>query len=168
MVKRQEAVSRGTCFPLPFWNSAPVWNPFLFGKCPGPTQVACSQVNCSEVCFVGKWLAVVPLGPLQSCCDREGMQEQALVGAEQVAGRDRTTMGSQWLGGQDGQVTQPESGPRLAGMVGKEKQFFCWPCGFEVVSLDLLGSCREPESTAHMEGSKAGRWSVPEGFSFRS
>lgn len=32
-------------------------------------------------------------------------------------------MGSQWLGGQGGQVTQPESGPRLAGMVGKEKQF---------------------------------------------
>lgn len=96
---------------------------FCFGKCPGPTQEACNRVNCSEVCFVGKWLAVMPLGPLQSCCDREGMQEQVLVGAEQVAGRDRTTMGSQWLGGQGGQVTQPESGPRLAGMVGKEKQF---------------------------------------------
>lgn len=54
-------------------------------------------------------------------------------------------------------MTQPESGPRLAGMVGKETQFFCWPRGCEVVSLDLLGSCREPESTAHMDGSKAGR-----------
>ena len=30
-------------------------------------------------------------------------------------------MGSQWLGGQGGQVTQPESGSRLAGMVGKEQ-----------------------------------------------
>lgn len=78
--------------------------------------------------------------------------------------------GSQWLGEQDGQVTQScqaESGHRLAGRVGKEKPFFCWPCCCEVVSLDLLGSRMEPESIAHVEGSKAGRWRVLEGFGFQ-
>lgn len=47
-------------------------------------------------------------------------------------------------------------------MVGKKKLFFCWTCGCEVVSLDLLRSHVGPGSVAHTEGSEAERWRVPE------
>lgn len=96
----EEAESREGLCPLPVWNSA------LRMPCANTVGLQRSEVVTWHVCG-----EMVPDGVPESPVTEKGSRSSHMfpVGDEKVAERERgepLTMESQWLGRQDGQVTQ--------------------------------------------------------------